>query len=122
MKEERRTIINEISYLEVKHCIECPLYTSKEVAPEKNQKKKTRNNKLCEGCPVYKEIRERGERLNKLSKQGTFNIIKQKYMDNPSMYLQYKEYPIEVIIAELGITKYELRKRMKQMMLQTKME
>ncbi|MGH0590379.1 hypothetical protein ACQVQY_30930 [Bacillus mycoides] len=60
--------------------------------------------------------------MNKLSKQGTFNIIKQKYMDNPSVYLQYKEYPIEVIIAELGITKYELRKRMKQTMLQTKME
>ncbi|PIE92734.1 transposase [Bacillus fungorum] len=122
MKEERRTIINEISYLELKHCMECPLYTSKEVAPEKRRKKKIRNNKLCEGCPVYKEIRERGERLNKLSKQGTFNTIKQKYMDNPSLLLQYKEYPIEVIITELGISKYELRKRMKQGMLQTKME
>ncbi|MGQ7871603.1 transposase [Bacillus sp. 1A] len=122
MKDERLAVINEISYLEVKHCIECPLNTSKEDASKKSRKKKTRNNKLCEGCSVYKEIRERGEQLNKLSKQGTFNTIKQKYMDNPSAYLQYKEYPIKVIIAELGITKYELRKRMKQTMLQTKME
>lgn len=67
-------------------------------------------------------IRERGDRLNILSKQGTFNTIKQKYMDNPGVYLQYKEYPIEVIIEELGITKYELRKRMKQTSLQAKME
>ncbi|KFM95761.1 transposase [Bacillus clarus] len=94
MKDERRAIIKEVSYLEMKHCIECPLYNSKEVASEKGRKRKIRNNKLCEGCPVYKEIRKRGDRLNILPKQGTFNAIKQKYMDNPGVYLQCKEYPI----------------------------
>ncbi|MED3685235.1 hypothetical protein P4530_19835 [Bacillus thuringiensis] len=40
MKDERLAIIHEISYLEVKHCIECPLNTSKEDPSKKAERKK----------------------------------------------------------------------------------
>lgn len=111
MKHKRKAIINEISYLESTYCMNCPLLNENINKEKKGRCRKQRNNIQCVGCPINDTIRAWGKKLESLSQQHTFNKVRELYLDNPYEYLQYKEYPIELIIEELGITKYELRRR-----------
>ncbi|MEH7460237.1 transposase [Bacillus sp. JJ1127] len=115
MKQLRRRILNEISNLEYTHCFVCPLNNLSINYTDQPNDKKQRNYKHCKGCSVYKAIRAKGDRLNLLSKKSTFNKVRERYMENPLKYLQYKEYPLEEVVKETGLTRYELRKLKKQL-------
>ncbi|MEC0013599.1 transposase, partial [Bacillus cereus] len=49
------------------------------------------------------------------SKKSTFNKVRERYMENPFKYLQYKEYSITDVVKETGLTKYQLRKFKEQL-------
>ncbi|KLA13536.1 hypothetical protein B4158_6249 [Bacillus cereus] len=53
--------------------------------------------------------------MNSLSKKSTFNKVRERYMENPFKYLQYKEYSITDVVKETGLTKYQLRKFKEQL-------
>ncbi|PEB54569.1 transposase [Bacillus sp. AFS098217] len=114
MRDERRKIINEISYLESTYCMNCPRLNKTTNQNNKERCRKQRNNIQCVGCTVYDAIRERGNELEIVAQKDTFKKVRERYLNNPYEYLQHKEYPIELIIKELDITKYELRRRNKQ--------
>ncbi|ETE90610.1 hypothetical protein C621_0220415 [Bacillus thuringiensis serovar aizawai str. Leapi01] len=39
-----------------------------------------------------------------MSKKSTFNKVRERYMENPFKYLQYKEYSIKDVVKETGLT------------------
>lgn len=47
--------------------------------------------------------------------KSTFNKVRERYMENPFKYLQYKEYSITDVVKETGLTKYQLRKFKQQL-------
>ncbi|EJR31629.1 hypothetical protein III_05287 [Bacillus mycoides] len=53
--------------------------------------------------------------MNLLSKKSTFNKVRERYIDNPIKYLQYKEYSLKDVVKETGLTKYELKKLIQQL-------
>lgn len=115
LKQLRRKILYEISDLERTNCLTCPLNNLSINNTDDPNDIKQRNYKHCKGCTVYNEIRKRGEQLNLLSKKSTFNKVRERFMDNPLKYLQFKEYPLKEIVKETGLTRYELRKLKKQL-------
>lgn len=92
----------------------CPKLNKNNDLNSKEGCRKQRNNIQCVGCPIYDAIRERGNKLESVAQKNTFNKVRERYLNKPYEYLQYKEYPIEIIIKELDITKYELRRRNRQ--------
>ena len=115
LKKLRRRILHTIYELEFNHCATCPLENLSTNSTGEPEKLKQRNHKHCMGCPIYDAIREQGEQLNILSKKSTFNKVRKRNMDNPMKYLQYKEYSLQEVIQETGLTKYKLRKYKKQL-------
>ncbi|QWG87532.1 zinc-finger domain-containing protein [Bacillus mycoides] len=110
MTNLRRKILHEIYNLEDTHCSICPLNNPSVNCTDEQEQTKQRNYKHCKGCPIFDSIREKGEKLNSLSKKSTFNKVRERYMVNPFKYLQYKEYSITDVVKETGLTKYQLRK------------
>lgn len=82
---------------------------------DEQKQEKQRNYKHYKVCPIFDSIREKGEKLNLLSKKSTFNKVRDHYMDNPIKYLQYKEYQLNDVVKETGLTKYQLRKFKQQL-------
>ncbi len=111
----RWKILHEIYDLEYTHCSTCSLNNLSMNCIDEQQQAKQRNYKHCKGCPIFDSIREKGEQLNLLSKKSTFNKVRERYMDNPIKYLQYKEYPLNDVVKETGLTKYQLRKFKQQL-------
>ncbi|MFE6140051.1 transposase [Bacillus sp. NPDC057893] len=115
MKNLRRKILRETYDLEYTHCSTYPLNNLSMNYTDEKKKAKQRNYKHCKGCPIFDSIREKGEQLNLLSKKSTFNKVRERYIDNPIKYLQYKEYSLKNVVKETGLTKYELRKLIQQL-------
>ncbi|MEI5913478.1 transposase [Bacillus albus] len=115
MTNLRRIILDEIYDLEYTHCSTCPLNNLSMNCADEQKQAKQRNYKHCKGCPIFDSIREKGEQLNSLSKKSTFNKVRERYMENPFKYLQYKEYSITDVVKETGLTKYQLRKCKEQL-------
>ncbi|MED2795578.1 transposase [Bacillus wiedmannii] len=115
MTHLRLKILHEIHNLESTHCSICPLNNLSVNCTDEQEQAKQRNYKHCKGCPIFDSIREKGEQLNSLSKKSTFNKVRERYMENPFKYLQYKEYSIKDVVKETGLTKYQLRKFKEQL-------
>ncbi|MEC3268013.1 transposase [Bacillus thuringiensis] len=115
MSNIRRKILHEIYNLEYTHCSTCPLNNLSMNCTDEQEQTKQRNYKHCKGCPIFDSIREKGEQLNSLSKKSTFNKVRERYMENPFKYLQYKEYSIKDVVKETVLTKYQLRKCKQQL-------